>query len=240
MVHMLGEALGQVPLTATQRTQIEKLASEAEARQGDAGAVWKDLTSALADQVQAGRVDRAALQPRIDAFTAALQRSQPADRAALEQLHALLSADQRAAFVDALTANVREHKGAARDTHGTKWADDLKLTDEQKAQVRLALRQAHASRESDSHEPGRAPGGDHPWAGGGHHAAVLSAFRQDRFVIDEVAPPHDLSAVAASASDRVLRMAEAVLPLLTPEQRAVAAQRIREHGSSPEGMGTPL
>jgi hypothetical protein len=113
------------------------------------------------------------------------------------------------------------------------WADDLKLTDAQKVQIRAAMQErfrAHAAEHGE--------GGGHRWAGGGEHGAkVLSAFKQDRFVMDEVAPPHDVSKIAARMSDHMLGLAETVLPLLTPDQRALAAQKIREKADAPNEMG---
>jgi Spy/CpxP family protein refolding chaperone len=227
---LVGEALGDVPLTATQRTQIEKLAADAEARHGTARAARQDLMLALAAQVQSGAVDRPALKPKIDALAGAMAQAQPADRSSLEQLHAILSADQRTAFVDALEAHIGEHKGKAWAGHPLKqWADDLKLTDDQRTQIRTALRDRFH---------GAGHGGDadeHPWAAGGHAGAkVLAAFKQDRFVMDEVSPPKDVAQTAAKMSDRFLGLAETVLPILTSEQRALAAAKIREKANDAE------
>jgi hypothetical protein len=240
---VIGEALGDVPLTADQRTHIEQLAADADARHGDARAARKDLTMALAAQVEAGRIDRAALAPKLDALAAALQKAQPADRASFEQLHAILGSDQRVAFVDALEAHIGEHMGAMRDTHPLKqWADDLKLSEDQKTQIRTALKNSfgghfgvpgHEGR--PGHEGGRGPH-EH---GDGHErgAKLLAAFKQDRFVIDEVVPAKDISKQVAHMSDRFLGIAETVLPILTPDQRKIAAAKLRERAETLGEMG---
>jgi Spy/CpxP family protein refolding chaperone len=226
---VIGQALGDVPLTVSQRTRIEQLAVDADARHTDARAARKDLSLLLADQIQAGRIDRAALGPKIDVLSAALQKAQPGDRAAFEQLHAILGSDQRVAFVDALEAHIGEMKGAWRDKHPLKqWADDLKLSADQKKQIRTAL-ESHFSGMRD-HE-GRGGHGHGP-DGQERGAKIFAAFKQDRFVMDEVLPPKDVSKQVAHMSDRFLGMAEAVLPLLTPEQRNLAAQKIRERSET--------
>ena len=236
---VVGDALGDVPLTASQRTQIEKLAADAQARHADASAAHKDLMLTIAAQVDAGAIDRQALQPKLDAVTAALVKAQPADRASFEQLHALLSADQRAAFVDALTARIGDPEEKMHGAHPLKqWAEDLKLTDDQRTQIRAALHDkfhgAHAA-------VGHAEGGELPWAGDHHGAKVLAAFKQDRFVMDEVAPPKDLSQMASKMSEHFLGLAETVLPLLTPEQRSLAASKIREKANATgSAIGSPL
>ncbi len=237
-LRVVGEALSDVPLTVGQRTHIEQLAAEAEARHGDARATRKDLTLALAVQVQAGRIDRAALAPKIDALAAALQKVQPADRASFEQLHAILGADQRVAFVDALEAHIGEHIGAWHRTGPLKqWADDLKLTDDQKAQIRTALKGHFGGpRGRDAVKHGQGRDGDR----GERHergAKVLAAFKQDRFVIDEVLPAKDVSKQVAHMSDRFLGVAEAVLPILTPDQRFIAAQKIRDKADTFDELG---
>jgi Spy/CpxP family protein refolding chaperone len=240
---VIGEALGDVPLTADQRTHIEQLAADADARHGDARAARKDLTMTLAAQVEAGRIDRAALAPKLDALAAALQKAQPADRASFEQLHAILGSDQRVAFVDALEAHIGEHMGAMRDTHPLKqWADDLKLSEDQKTQIRTALKSSfggHFGGPGHEGRPGH-EGGRGPHAHGDGHergAKLLAAFKQDRFVIDEVVPAKDISKQVAHMSDRFLGIAETVLPILTPDQRKIAAAKLRERAESLGQMG---
>jgi Spy/CpxP family protein refolding chaperone len=232
---LVGDALGDVPLTAGQRAQIEQLASDADARHADARVARQALMVALADQVQAGALDRTALQPRIDALAAALAKAQPADRASFEQLHAILSADQRTAFVDALEARIAEHKGKARESHPLKqWADDLKLSPDQRTQIKTALHDRFAKSAHSEHP-------EHAWMEGVHHGEkVLAAFKQDRFVMDEVAPSRDLSQAASKMSDHFLGLAATVLPLLTPEQRSILAAKLRERASSGAELGPGL
>jgi Spy/CpxP family protein refolding chaperone len=224
---VIGDALGDVPLTASQRAAIEKLASDADARHADSRAALKDLMLTVATQVQAGQIDRSALQPKVDALVAAFAKAQPADRAALEQLHALLTPEQRTAFADALEARIAERISQVHDKHPLKqWAVDLQLSDQQKAQIKDALSQRWQGMAQGSHD-------GPPWAEARHQGAkIISAFKQERFVMDEVAPRADLGTKAQKMSDRFLGMAEAALPVLTPQQRALAAQKLRDRAES--------
>src|SRR5208283_2970917 len=70
-VKLIGEALADVPLTPEQRADIEKLAADADVRHEGARAARKELMLAIAAQIEAGAIDRAGLQPRIDALVAA-------------------------------------------------------------------------------------------------------------------------------------------------------------------------
>jgi Spy/CpxP family protein refolding chaperone len=228
---MIGTALGEVSLSAKQRADIEKLAADAEARHASGEKARQDLAEALAVQVEQGTVDRAALQPKIDAVAAAWQAVRPADRAALEQLHAILDAGQRAAFVDALRAQFAAHKGKGGHEGMHAWAKDLNLTDAQKTQIRaafMAQRQAHQGHDEEHH-------GDRREAG--HHGpkAILEAFKSDTFSMDAVAPKVDVTAATNKMTGRMLGLVETVLPILTAEQRTVAAQKIRAHADTLHG-----
>ena len=228
---LAGDALGDVPLTASQRAAIETLATATEARHADDRAARKDLVVTLAAQVQAGQIDRAALQPKIDALVASLQKAQPADRAAFEQLHALLTADQRTAFVDAMQARIGERVGKAFDKHPLKqWAEDLGLTEDQRSQIKDAMKQQWQASAQGHDGP--------PWAEAKEHGAkVMTAFKQDRFVMDEVSPAMDVAAKARKMTDHMLGVAQVALPVLTPQQRAIAAQKLRDRAEGMEDVG---
>jgi Spy/CpxP family protein refolding chaperone len=230
-VRLVGAALGDVPLLAPQRAEVEKLASDAEARRGDIRVARRDLTLALASQVEAGVVDRAALAPKIEALASAAQRAQPADRAAFERLHAILGPDQRTAFVNALDARVHDRVRDVEDRHPLRqWAEDLKLTADQRAQLKAALKpRIEAMRHG--------PGDGRPELGQRRGAKLMAAFKQDRFVMDEVAPPLDAGAIVRTRSDRILGLIEQALPVLTPAQRTIAAQKLRDRAAGVEPDG---
>jgi len=222
-VRLLGDALGDVPLRPEQRAEIEKLASDAEARHAGVAAAHRQVVEALAAQIEAGAIDRAALKPKIDAAAKAWEGARPADRAAIERLHAILDADQRSELVDAIESRVH----AKMEAHPWRermeeWSRDLKLTDDQKARIGQALHAqlAGGGRLHEMHE------------GATKGKRALEAFKQDRFVIDEAMPPSDLQAHAAGAADHIVGVASAVLPILTAEQRTLAAQKVRAHAAA--------
>src|SRR5258708_8403940 len=110
---IMGEALGEVPLTVSQRTRIEGMARDFETRHTIAQTARKDLMLALAAQVEAGHIERGALQPKLDTLSTALQNARPADPASPQEPHALLSADQPAALVQALPSRIGHSKNAS-------------------------------------------------------------------------------------------------------------------------------
>ena len=235
-VKFLGAALGDVPLTDAQRAQIEKIASEADARHEPARSARHDLLVLLATQVEAGAFDRAALQPTIDALATSARTVQPVDRAAFEQLHGILGPDQRVAFADAVEAQGHHVADRFMDRGGLRqWAEALNLTDAERDQIKGIIKQNIGSWR------GSGGGHDHDGAGeGGHRGAkILEAFKQDRFVFDEVAPARDAGQMTETFTDRFLTLATQILPVLTPAQRTTAAARLRERASSPDSEQIP-
>ncbi len=227
-VKVVGEALGEVPLRPEQRSEIEKLAAASEARHASAKTAHRDLTLAIAAQVEKGSIDRASLKPQIDAATAAWESSRPADRAALEQLHAILDPQQRSVFILAIEAKMHPHAAGGTDEHPYRghmeeWTTDLKLTDEQKTQIRAALMTAFGGEHHGEHHEAKE-----------HGRKALEAFKGENFSLDDVAPVADARAKVGDASDKFLKGVEVVLPILTPEQRAIAATKLRAHAAETE------
>ena len=198
VVRLIGDALGEVALRPDQRTELEKLAVVADPRHAAMAAGKKDLMLAVADQVEMGAIDRNALQPKIDRIVADLEKGRPDDSAALARVHAILDPEQRNAFADALESKFKgkhhggrhhgEEKGEAGEPgkrgpmagmHAMKQlAEDLKLTDEQKSQIKDALKGAHEGHSFREMRENMSQG-----------KRVLESFRSDKFDASAAAPP---------------------------------------------------
>jgi Spy/CpxP family protein refolding chaperone len=219
---LVADALSDVPLRADQRTEIEQMASDASARHAQAKTVHAQLAEAIASQIEAGAIDRTALQPKIDATADALAASRPLDRAAFERLHALLTPEQRGQFVDAMET----HGKAMHHAHGMhgrmeQWATDLKLTDDQRTQIGAIVKAqfaAHKEEMKEAHE------------GHAHGHEMIESFKNDQMAPAPAAV--DTRARANKMADGFLSIATQVLPLLTPQQRTLAAAKIREHAAA--------
>jgi protein CpxP len=238
VVKLFGEALGEVSLRPEQRTELEKLAVAADQRHAAMADGKKDLMLALADQVEKGAIDKGALQPKIDRIVADLEKGRPDDAAALARVHAILDADQRNAFADALESKFKgKHhgKGGDRGEKGEKGekgghaghmggmmqlAADLKLSDEQKTQIKDALKNGHEGRDGHSFRE------MHQRMGEGKK--TLESFRSEKFDANSAVPAAEqVRARASEGTTRMLGFAEKVLPILTPEQRKIAAEKLR-------------
>jgi len=220
-VGFMREALNKVALRPEQRPRVEQLASEASARHQSIKQARQTLRNALADQVQAGKVDRAVLKPQIDALLAAIEQSRAADRAALLRLHDILDKPQRNQFVDAVEAEFQGRRHEHGGHHGMhQWAADLNLTDQQREQIRTALQDKFQGQHEAMKQQGKAMREQ--------GRQVLESFREDQFTLDANAPVFGRDKIEGGI-DRMLEFAGAAVPILTPEQRAIAAQKIRTH-----------
>jgi Spy/CpxP family protein refolding chaperone len=240
-IKLAAEALGEVPLRADQRAQIEKLAATADAGQTAVRTARRDLMAAIADQIAAGQIDKTALQPKIDAIGTAALSTQATERAGLEQLHGILDASQRSLFVDTLREKIQarwqEHAGHAG--HGghegmkARWAE-LNLSDAQEAQIKAIMKDEFSGTRGE-------------WKNGFDRGQkTLEAFKGDTFVMDQVAPAIDMRAKSTEMAGRFVDIATKVLPILTPEQRALAAQKLQARAAAAvapeveEGAADPL
>ena len=231
-VKLVGLALGEVSPSDTQRASLEKLAADADARQ-------RDDAGGAAGARRGGR--RAGRGRELDRDGAPAEdrrghRGLVSRRAPAEPLRRSSSstpsstAGQRAAFVDALKAKMHDAKDQHVHKGGMKqWATDLALTDAQKATLKDAMRAKFAA----MHQAG----GGAPSDFAHHGKEVLAAFTADRFVMDEVAPKVDAQAAVTRMTSHMLGLVETALPVLTAEQRAIAAQKIRAHTDGAHGFG---
>lgn len=268
VVKMVGEALGEVPLRPEQRAELEKLATAAEARHASMVDGRKELMLAIADQIEKGAVDKAALQPKIDRVAADMDKARPEDTQALAKVHALLDPQQRNAFVDALEAKFArrghggpghhgkgkhgdgekgdgpkadgprgeggEHHGpraGMHDKHGMRGmkqlAEDLKLSDDQKDKIKDVMKEAFQKKDRPSMQEMRARMGEGKKA--------LESFRTDKFDAQALTPPADK---ARLGDGHFIGLAEKIVPILTPEQRKLAADKIR--GMAERGGPVPF
>jgi Spy/CpxP family protein refolding chaperone len=223
VVHMnfVREALSKVPLRDDQKALVEQLGREADARHEPIRQARTALQGALADQVAAGKIDRGLLKPQVDALLQAIEQSRAIDRVALGRLHDVLDKNQRGQFVDAVEERFQQgrgmHPGAQRMQ---RWAADLNLSDAQRDQIRASLQ---------ARFQGQREGMKEQW-----HAmrergkAMLESFRQDQFTPDPNAPVFGRDQIERRIN-RMIDLAETAVPILTPEQRALAAQKIRTH-----------
>jgi Spy/CpxP family protein refolding chaperone len=223
---LLHASLRLESLSASQRTQIEQLVASEKAATANVRAARGQLTQAVAAGLGAGSVNEQALGPQLQAVEGAIQADEPVMRGTLEKLHAILTPAQRTELVSKIEAREarmqarmaeRRDGGSAQANEGGvgPWGRALGLTDAQRAQIKANL--------------GSAPAGDPSLRVEARveRQRVVEAFKGDRFVMSEIAPPADPRLIDEEAG-RMVRLAKAAAPVLTADQRATAAAKLQQ------------
>jgi Spy/CpxP family protein refolding chaperone len=230
---LIHEALKLDSLTSDQRTAIDKLVDQKRAASAPVRAADAQVLTALAKQVEQATVDANALAPVLAGETSAATAESAAERDLLNQLHGILTPAQRNQLVDRVEAKAGRMHAWARDAgapggaggpgaghgfagggpHGP-WGHALGLTPAQKAQIAANL---HAG---GSFDGGFGPGGP----GHGARKAAVESFRGDAFDGGSLAKVEHRGEMAE-------RIAAAMVPVLTPAQRAALANTLRERAA---------
>ena len=146
-------------------------------------------------------IDRGAIQSLIDEVTAAAAEEGKAHRAALEKLKGLLDKVQREKLMGAIQAKVAEAKD---EKHGK---DEMhRLAEELKLTADQKKAMAAVIKDQTKDEKD-------------HHAQAKERAEKSL----EQSPQHEIA--------RLMAIAQHLAPVLTPEQRATAAAKLRERAS---------
>jgi Spy/CpxP family protein refolding chaperone len=221
---LLGEALKLDTLSPDQRAAIEGLIRQhRDARIPVRAADAKVLTT-LAEQVGRSSIDHDALAPALQAERVAGVAEGTVERDVLGRLHTLLTPAQRSQLVDALDANKAHGEHRAHEGRGQRDAgwlgghamEGLSLTPEQKSQIAGNLRAERSTADEDS---GRGPAARQDDRRRERRQA-LETFRGDSF---------DPAVVVRveHRGERAEHLMRAMIPVLTPSQRAMVADRLR-------------
>ena len=206
------DALSQIKLNADQQKQVDLLVGEAETRHAPHIGAKGALMAALAEQTRNGHIDGAALERPVQKIVEQWSCSRGADLAALEALHGVLDPAQRGQFATALKERFEKELEAHRSGQ---WLDTLKrdlgLDDKQIAAIQDVMRAQQAD-----HDKMHAEKLD-------RIRAVLTAFKADTFESKNFLNPEDSAEKAKRLTDGIVKFAEHILPILTPDQRACAA-----------------
>jgi Spy/CpxP family protein refolding chaperone len=210
---LVGAALKLDSLSASQRTQIQQLATNRRTAAIPVRQANAQVLTTLARQVDQGRVDGQALAPSLSAEQSAAQAELQVDQATLSQLHSILTPAQRNQLVDAVEARFAQGgpDGGGRG-HGA--GGKLGLTQDQRTQIRANL-QASRPEDAGARQPGQM-------------RAVLESFRGGSF--DATAMAH-----AERRGEREERVAAAMVPVLTQSQRTTFAARLRDRAARESG-----
>jgi Spy/CpxP family protein refolding chaperone len=221
-------SLDTLAVSPDQTVAVGKLRTELDARMEPARLADQALLAALADGVAAGGFDTTRVDAAVAKVVAAVALVQDASASALDALHDVLTPLQRATLMDKVESHWAVWQAANAEDPAqpsasrlAALATDLELTPEQMEKIRAAL-------DGGGHEP--APLDRQAIAA--HLVGLEEAFRSDKFEAKALPPASDANAHAAGwGAAHMAHFVETVSPLLTPEQRGLLAQSLREHAN---------
>jgi Spy/CpxP family protein refolding chaperone len=223
-------SLDTLGVSPEQEAAVERIRKDLHAGMEPARAAEQSVTATLADGLAAGTIDTAKVDAAVAQATAAAGAPHDAAAAALNELHSVLTPAQRGALVDKVEAHWAVwQKANAEETatarpeggHLATLAVDLALTDEQVEKIRANLAEGmKAVPRLDPQEIAT------------HLRAFGDAFRGEMFDAKTLTTAGDADAhIVGWGTAQMAHFVETVSPVLTPEQRAEFAQRLREHSN---------
>ncbi len=222
-------SLRDLDLSPEQRTAVEKIRGELVAKMEPARAAAKDSANTLADGVAANAINRAKVDAAVSKLVTQVQGEHEATLSALDQLHAALTAPQRAALVEGVQAHWEKWKEAQgrdeaddhqhRPGHLLELVRDLGLTKDQAEKIKAKFREQMKSGPQDqAHKEVQ-----------DHLQAFATAFKAESFSAKSLSKAKAASGhIARWGATRMVRFLEAATPVLTADQRAKLEKEIRE------------
>jgi Heavy-metal resistance len=230
-------SLDTLGVSPEQRAAVERIRLDLHARMEPARAAEQELVAALADGVAAGTVDTARVDAALARVTATAGAVHDASAEALNELHSLLSAPERAALVDKVEAHWAVWRSAnAEDTAASRAGDrlatlaaDLELSASQVDKIRAGQGEQVKTAPLDSQEIDA------------HLRAFGAAFEGEKFDAKTLTTANSANAhMVGWGAARMAHFVENVNPVLTPEQRTRFATMLREHGAHNPSAERPL
>jgi Spy/CpxP family protein refolding chaperone len=225
-------AVETIGVTPEQQVAIDKIKADFRAKIQPVRDANAGVLQVLADGIASGTIDSSKVDAAVAAVTAASGAVHPATIDVLNQLHAVLRPEQRTALVDKVEAHWSMWKEANAgdqatdnsrpDGHLAHLASEIGLTSNQVDNVRANL----------AASTGTTRGLFDPAEAEAHMKAFAAAFAVDTFDASTLSSGASAGArVSSWGAGRMTHFYEALNTVLTADQRAKVADRLRQHAS---------
>lgn len=232
--HLLKAALDELTLGTDQKQKVEGLLETVKQAGPGPSAESRALETTIAKSVRAGSFDDTAIAKHYAALEAEAQKNGEKIANALNQLHQLLTAEQRSELVEKLQAKMKDgprgkFDGPGKQRHGRGFGKgfghekhvlaDLDLTDEQRRKLDAAR---------DANKPEFPDKGEFKTRA----QTMLTAFAGADFDAKRLMDAGDMAKHARTFAEMRVERARTLTEILTPEQRAkyAASLESRSHG----------
>jgi Spy/CpxP family protein refolding chaperone len=242
MVEMVFAELSGVGLSDAQKAAIDLIEKDLKKQTEAIEAPKKQLDSDVADGASAGKIDKVKIDADLKKVIQTAESTAIAVQDAMNKLHKTLDPTQRKKLVELLRAEAAKHHGhehgmgpkgdAKGDEHhemahqkpGEKLAAELGLTPEQREKLSKKLEIELKVNKTNMKE--------HWGTMQKHMKTLLDAFESDTFDAKKAGVGSNIGQMVKMMAAGRIRFVEAVLSVLTPEQRGKFADHIRQHVDS--------
>jgi Spy/CpxP family protein refolding chaperone len=230
MAQMFVVSLAKLDLKPDQKAAVGAAVAELEnqgAQHGDAG---KKLVGDIADGAAAGKIDHAKTDADIKQLVEAVGATKGPVQDAVNKIHKALEPEQRKKLVEDMRARGEEmrakHEQKAdenpeHEAHLKMLSDALGLSADQveklKTKTKAVMKTQMAAMKTNMGAMQK------------HMKAIGDAFETDKFDAKKVGVGEHAGDMAKTMAKHRIAFVEAVLSVLTPEQRAKFADHVRSH-----------
>jgi hypothetical protein len=218
-------SLTEVTLRPDQHAAIDSMTKDLRMDQEPTREAWRQITVDLADEIAAGGVDHAKIDPEIDHLIQGIEANKSSLQDAVARLHATLDPSQRKKLMDVVLARAGSWQELAQfDARGPtdrihKLEDELGLGPDQRAKVEASatevMRAQAAAAQAKVVEAA------------GHSKKVGAAFAADTFDPQAAGVGKNTGDIARLWVKGWLAFVDSVVPILTPAQRGKFAEHLR-------------
>lgn len=230
MAALFVEGLAKVDLKPDQKAVVDAAIADLEKQGEQHGDAGKQLASDIADGIAAGKIDHAKTDADVKKLIAAIDSAKGGVQDAINKIHKALDAAQRKQLVEEMRTKGEEmrekgeHEGMdekGHEEHMKMLADTIGLTPEQqeklKGKMKDVMKTQMAAMKTNM-------GAMHK-----HMKAIGDAFETDKFDAKKAGVGEHASDMARTMAKHRIHFVEAVLGVITPEQRAKFAEHVKAH-----------
>jgi Spy/CpxP family protein refolding chaperone len=233
IVEMVFAELPQVGLSAEQKTTVDSLDAELRKQADLIDAPKKQLETDFVDGVSAGKLDKVKVDADVKKLVQAADATVVAMQEAMTKLHKTLDVAQRKKLIEILRAKTEEHHGhpvgAKAEEHrehekgerdpAEKLAAELGLNADQREKLTTKLGAELKAEKATMKE--------HLAAMQKRMKIMYDAFESDKFDAKKAGVGEHVGEMVKRMATSRVRFVEAVLSVLTPEQRGKFAEHMR-------------
>lgn len=229
-------SLDSLGLPPDQQAKVEKVQADLFSKMEPGRAAEQALVNAIADGVASGVLDQAKLDAAVAQVAAASGTLHDASVAALNELHALLTPEQRGTLVDKVGAHwsvwktvngEQDQAGQDQNHDGVVSASEMGHLERLGKELGLAPDQVEKARAAFSARVQTGGVKLDAAAVEAHIRALESGFRADTFDAKTLQGAPANTQVAGWGARRMAYFYTAITPVLTPEQRSKLAAKLR-------------